>query len=126
MLALGESVSIQSMTVTIQSLHSGRPSLSWFVSALAREGGTALLLGVACGALTGGIAALWQGPGPAPLAIGLAIAGSILTACVLGLAVPSLLHALRLDLKLAAGPLTLALTDLATIAIYFTTATLLL
>ena len=125
-LALGESVSIQSMTVTIQSLHSGRPSLSWFVSALAREGGTALLLGVACGALTGGIAALWQGPGPAPLAIGLAIAGSILTACVLGLAVPSLLHALRLDLKLAAGPLTLALTDLATIAIYFTTATLLL
>ena len=125
-LALGESVSIQSMTVTIQSLHSGRPSLRWFAGALAREGGTALLLGAACGGVTAAIAAVWQGPGPAPLAIGLAIVGGVLTACLLGLAVPSLLHALRLDLKLAAGPLTLALTDLATIAIYFTTASLLL
>jgi magnesium transporter len=125
-LALGESVSIQSMTVTIQSLHSGRPSLAWFVRALAREGGTALLLGLACGGVTAAIAAVWQGPGPAPVAIGLAIVGAVLTACVLGLAVPSLLHALRLDLKLAAGPLTLALADLATIAIYFTTASALL
>jgi magnesium transporter len=125
-LALGESVSIQSMTVTIQSLHSGRPSLRWFLAALAREGGTALLLGGACGGVTAAIAAAWQGPGPASLAIGLAIVGGVLTACLLGLAVPSLLHALRLDLKLAAGPLTLALADLSTIAIYFTTANALL
>jgi len=125
-LALGESVSIQSMTVTIQSLHSGRPSLRWFAGALAREGGTALLLGLACGGVTGAIAAVWQGPGPAPLAIALAIVAGVLTACLLGLAVPALLHALRLDLKLAAGPLTLALADLSTIAIYFSTAALLL
>jgi magnesium transporter len=125
-LALGESVGIQSMTVTIQSLHSSRPSLSWFARALARETGTALLLGLACGGVTVAIASVWQGAGPAPLAIGLAIIGAVLTACLLGLAVPSLLHALRLDLKLAAGPLTLALADLATIAIYFTTAAALL
>jgi magnesium transporter len=125
-LALGESVSIQSMTVTIQSLHASRPSLSWFARALAREAGTALLLGLACGSVTAAIGALWQGAGPAPLAIGLAIVGAVLTACLLGLAVPALLHALRLDLKLAAGPLTLALADLSTIAIYFTTAAALL
>jgi magnesium transporter len=56
----------------------------------------------------------------------MAIVGAVLTACLLGLAVPSPLHALRLDLELAAGPLTLALTDLSSIAIYFTTAAALL
>jgi magnesium transporter len=125
-LALGESVSIQSMTVTIQSLHSLRPSRRWFAGALAREGGTALLLGLACAAVTTVIAGTWQGFGPATLAIGGAILLVVITACLLGLGVPTLLHALRLDLKLAAGPLTLALTDLSTITIYFSTASLLL
>ncbi len=125
-LALGDSVSIQSMTVTIQSLHAARPTLRWFAGALAREGGTALLLGVACGGVTIAIAAAWHGPGPATWAIGAAIVLDVLAACVIGLIVPALLHALRLDLKLAAGPLTLALADLSTIAIYFSTASLLL
>jgi magnesium transporter len=44
----------------------------------------------------------------------------------LGLAVPSLLHALKLDPRVAAGPVTLAITDLTTLAIYFTSATLVL
>jgi magnesium transporter len=37
----------------------------------------------------------------------------------LGLTVPSLLHALKLDPKIAAGPVTLALADVCTILFYF-------
>ena len=48
-LGLGESVSIQSMTVAIQALRATRPTLRWYVRALRREAGTALLLGVGCG-----------------------------------------------------------------------------
>jgi len=44
---------------------------------------------------------------------------SLVTACLLGLSMPSLLHALRLDPKVAAGPVTLALTDVCTLLFYF-------
>ena len=42
-LGLGESVSIQSMTVAIQALRATRPTLRWYLRALRREAGTALL-----------------------------------------------------------------------------------
>ena len=48
-LGLGESVSIQSMAVTIQALRSSRPTLRWYLGTLRREVQTALLLGAACG-----------------------------------------------------------------------------
>jgi magnesium transporter len=51
---------------------------------------------------------------------------SLCTACLFGLSVPALLHALRLDPKIAAGPITLALTDVFTLLCYFTMAALLL
>ena len=47
-------------------------------------------------------------------------------ACLLGLSIPSLLHALRLDPKIAAGPLTLALADILTLLFYLSIASLLL
>ncbi|RPI00481.1 MAG: magnesium transporter MgtE, partial [Calditrichaeota bacterium] len=43
-----------------------------------------------------------------------------------GLSVPALLHALKLDPKIAAGPLTLGLTDIFTLISYFSMATWLL
>lgn len=51
---------------------------------------------------------------------------SILTAGLLGVLVPSLLRVERWDPKIAAGPLTLALADLFTVASYLITARLLL
>src|SRR5512136_1690225 len=59
-LGLGESVSIQSMTVTIQALRAMQPTLGWYVRAFRREIGTALLLGTACGTLVGLIVWLWR------------------------------------------------------------------
>lgn len=118
-LGLGESVSMQSMTLTIQTLRSTRPTLRWYWRALRREGSTALLLGTACGTVVGLIVWLWRGV----LMEGLAIGGSILLAlvgaCVFGLSIPALLHALRLDPKIAAGPVTLAFTDILTLLFYF-------
>src|SRR5438876_781104 len=50
----------------------------------------------------------------------------LVTACVFGLAVPSLLHRLKLDPKIAAGPVTLVLADFVALVIYFTSAWLVL
>jgi magnesium transporter len=44
-LGLGESVSIQSMTVTIQALRSMQPTFRWYVRAFRREVFTAIMLG---------------------------------------------------------------------------------
>jgi magnesium transporter len=118
-LGLGESVSIQSMTVTIQALRTTPPTLGWYLRAFRREGGTALLLGKACGTAVGLIVWVWRGAGLAGLAIGASVFLALCAACFFGLSVPALLHALRLDPKIAAGPVTLAIADIFTLVFYF-------
>jgi len=125
-LGLGESVSIQSMTVTIQALRAMQPTLGWYLRAFRREAGTAIMLGAACGTVVGLIVWLWRGAGLAGFAIGASILLALCAACFFGLSVPALLHALKLDPKIAAGPVTLAFTDVFTLLFYFSLAAWLL
>ncbi len=125
-LGLNESVSAQSMSVTIQMLRSAPVTWSWFASALRRELATAILIGLACGAVVAGIVSLWRHDLRAAAVIGGSIALSLVTASLFGLAVPSLLHRFNLDPKIAAGPVTLALADICALVIYFTAARLVL
>ena len=125
-LGLGESVSIQSMTVTIQALRATQPTLAWYARAFRREVGTAVLLGGACGTVVGLIVWLWRGAGLAAFAIGASILLALCAACFFGLSVPALLHALKLDPKIAAGPVTLAFADIFTLLFYFSLAALFL
>ncbi len=125
-LGLGESVGVQSMTVTLQILRTSPPSFRWYAKALQREILTAVLLGTACGAVVGLIAWLWRGAPLIALAIGSGILLSLCAACLFGISVPALVHRLKLDPKIAAGPITLALTDVATLLCYFTIATVLI
>jgi magnesium transporter len=125
-LGLNESVSAQSMSVTIHALRSVTVTWQWLATAFRREVATALLLGMACGLIVGVIAWVWRNDVRAAAVIGGSVALSLVTACALGLAVPSLLHRLKLDPKIAAGPVTLALADFIALVIYFTTAWLVL
>src|SRR2546423_8175275 len=54
-LGLNESVSMQSMTVTIQALRANTLTRRWFLHNLRREIATAVLLGLTCGVLVGAI-----------------------------------------------------------------------
>jgi magnesium transporter len=121
-LGLTESVSTQSMSVTIQALRSVRLNGHWFAAAFRRELATALFLGLACGGVVAVIVWLWQSDARAAGVIGGSIALSLVTACLFGLGVPSLLHHLKLDPKIAAGPVTLALADFFALVFYFTSA----
>jgi magnesium transporter len=125
-LGLGESVSIQAMTITIQALRAMRPTARWYLRTLRREALTALLLGAGCGTIVGLIVWLWRGAGMAAVSIGASVLLTLVASCVFGLSIPTLLHALRLDPKIAAGPMTLALSDIFTLLFYFGLATYLL
>jgi magnesium transporter len=125
-LGLNESVSAQSMSVTIQALRAVPVTWRWFAATLRKEFFTALLIGLSCGALVGAIVWAWRKDAPGALVIGGSIAISLVSACLVGLCVPSLLHRFKLDPKIAAGPVTLALADTFALVIYFTSAWLVL
>ena len=125
-LGLGESVSAQSVAVTLQSMHRARPTLSWLLLTIRKEFLTANLLGVACGILVGAIVATWKHDLPASLAIGTSIWLSTITSCLLGVLIPAGARAMKLDPRIAAGPVALALADVCTLALYFSLANLIL
>lgn len=123
-LTLAESVSIQSVTLTLQGFHGGgnapkRRSLS-------KELATAALLGLGCGGVVGAVAGVWHHDLVLAATITIAIALSMVTAAALGVILPSLLRALHRDPSIAAGPIVLALADLATLLFYFNLAGMLL
>jgi len=125
-LGLGESVSMQSMAITVHMMHHKRPNSSWYGAAFKREMFRVFLLALACAGIVGLIAVLWKGDIQAGAVIAGGIFGSLLTACFLGVSVPAALHRLKLDIRLASGPLTLALTDICTIIVYFSLASFVL
>lgn len=77
-------------------------------------------------AVVGIIVWLWRYNGLVAVAIGGSILMALCAACFFGLTVPALLHTFKLDPKIAAGPLTLALTDIFTLLFYSSLAALLL
>jgi magnesium transporter len=125
-LALAESVSIQSVTLTLQNLQSGKVQWRLLFRSIANEAATAVMLGLSCGALIGLTAWAWQRNMIVAGVLTGAIAASMLTACLLGVVLPNGLRALKADPKIAAGPIVLALTDVATLVFYFSVAAVLL
>jgi magnesium transporter len=117
-LALAESVSMQSATLTLQSLSDESFTVRRIAAALWREGRTALLLGLSSAALVGMVVLAWRRDVAGALIIGGAIAASMVIACLLGVLLPTLVRAVKADPRIAAGPLVLATTDLVTLVSY--------
>ena len=126
-LALAESVSIQSMTLTLQALHTTKPTLRWLcdrgLARIARRAADRPRLRESASrrsCCSGGSTL------PSAVVLGVSIAGSVVIANLAGISVPASLHALRLDPKIAAGPITLAPADILTLLLYFSLASWLL
>lgn len=117
-LTLSESVSIQSLTLAIQSMHASKVNLRQIKRMAWRESSVSLLLGVSSALLVGAAALLWAGMSPAVAVISGAILVSMCVAAVLGLLVPLTLHVAKLDPRVAAGPLVLMLVDVVAMLVY--------
>ncbi len=118
-LALAESVGMQSVSLTLQWLHGRRPSWTGIGGRGGIEARTGFLLGTACAAIVGLVAALWLGNLGLVTCLLVAIPASVTVAALLGMLVPSVLRMLNSDPHLASGPIALALSDMATLVSYF-------
>lgn len=118
-LALAESVSIQSVSLALETLRGRSASWKLLLAKLQRELQTGALLGVACGALVALVAIAWLRQPRVALCLIVGIAGGVACAAAFGLAMPYLLRLLRRDPHFAAGPIALATADMATLLIYF-------
>jgi len=118
-LALGESVSMQALTLTLQGLADGPIVWKRLFASLWKEFKTAILLGAGCAALVGMVVFVWRGQAAVAGSIVLAIMFSMVFACLLGVAVPAVLRAVKADPRIAAGPVVLASADVLTLLLYF-------
>lgn len=118
MLTLCESIAMQSMTLSLQRLVVGASARRAILKTLPKEWVTALLLGLSSGLLVMLLSFLWASPAGIPTIIGLTIAANMLLAATIGLLIPVFVSRLKLNPSVAAGPIALALTDIAAMTLY--------
>jgi len=125
-LGLGESVSMQTMAITVHSMHHSKAESGWYFQTMKRELMRTFLMALACALIVGFIVFVWKNDFTAGLIISSGILTSLLFACFLGVSIPYSLHKLKLDVHVASGPLTLALADICTVIVYFSLAAFIL
>jgi magnesium transporter len=125
-LTLAEAVSVQSLTLALQHMHASRVNWRQWKTLAAREWKIAGLMGLTAGGLVAVLALFWGLSLAVPAVIVFSVLVTTAAAATFGLAVPALLHTLKLDPKIAAGPVVLMGVDATSTFIYLGLATLLL
>lgn len=124
-LTLSESVSMQAMTIGLQFMQGPRVAWKLVRKRLNVEWKTAAMLGLAGGLLVAVASVFFPNAGPmhpAPV-LAVSILVSMTISAIVGLGMPALLHASRLDPRVAAGPVVLMIADVLTTAAYLGLAT---
>ncbi len=118
-LALAESVSIQSVSLALETLHAETPSWGRMFGRARREALTGLMLGIGTGLAVAAVAAVWLQNWRVPVCLLGGIAGGVAGAAVLGVMTPTVLRLLRRNPQVAAGPIALAASDMVSLLLYF-------
>jgi magnesium transporter len=118
-LNLAESVSSQSVSLALQTYSGRRPTWRSLLQSLRGELVTGVLLGAGAGAVIAATALVWLGRGRLALCLLGGVTIGVGTSAAVGLALPALLRLLRLEPRVAAGPIALATADIVTILAYF-------
>ncbi len=120
-MGLGGSIGSQTSMVAVRGLSTGRLEagdgrlMAFFV----RQLRVAVLLGLACGLLVGGVALLQRRNGMFGLVVGLSLFLAILLASATGALIPLALRRLGFDPAVASGPVLSTANDITGILIYF-------
>lgn len=117
-LTLSESISMQSMTQSLQLIRKEKLSWHHVIRRALQEWKIIFLLALTCGVLVGCISLFWGGGMKASGTIAVGLASSIAISASIGTGIPLFLHAKEFDPKLASGPVVLMFSDVITTVIY--------
>lgn len=117
-LTLGESVSVQSMAMSLQYLNYGKMPWKKVLQKISVEWRTSILLGFSCALLVGAVYGAWYTGYWPMVAISASIFLSMIVVTTFGSMLPILLNLFSLDPKVASGPVVLMITDVTITAIY--------
>jgi magnesium transporter len=117
--AMGGNVGTQSAIIVVRGIATGRASRHSLARLWLRELAISLMMGVACGLVTGLVAVVWQGDLRLAITVSAAMTLAIAAAASMGLLVPHLFRVLRVDPAIAAGPVVTTLEDITSILIYY-------
>lgn len=121
LMATGGNTGSQSSMLVIRGLAMGEIGLKHFITVVLRELSMGVMLGL--GLCTLGVASsyLVAGSMTISLVLGIAVSLTVLSAAVIGSALPMLFRALKLDPALMSGPFITTLVDIIGLVIYFET-----
>lgn len=121
-LTLSESISMQSMTQSLE-LTRTKHRLKYLFNRVFRETNVVILIALSCGIIVGGVSLFW-GEGIWPgLTIAVGISVSVYITSIIGALVPIIIYTRTWDPKVASGPVVLMFADVITTLIYLSLAT---
>ncbi len=124
--AMGGNVGLQSSTLIIRGLATGRIELTDVWKVFFREVRIGLLLGLACGLILTGVGWLWHDQGFLGMVVGASLMIAFLVSTSMATIMPVALRRLGVDPAVAAGPFVTTANDITGITIYLVLATVLI
>jgi len=125
-MAMGGNTSLQSSTTTVRQLALDNLPRHHYLAHVLREIGVALIMGAVCGVVEAFVAYFFHGDPIIGAAVGIAMALGMSAASLLGASMPIILTLFGIDPAVASGPLVSTINDSLGLAIYFSTATLIM
>ena len=120
--AMGGNVGTQSATIVVRGFATGRVDFHNLGRFLGKELIISILMGVACGLLSGVVALVWHGDYTLCLTVGISMTVAIVASAILGVLVPFLFRLVHIDPAIAAGPAVTTIDDIVAITIYYVVA----
>lgn len=124
--AMGGNVGLQSSTLIIRGLATGRIELADVWTVFFREIRTGLLLGMACGVLLTLVGWVWHGHPFLGMVVGASIVIAFLISTSMATIMPVVLKRIGIDPAVAAGPFVTTANDITGISVYLALSTALL
>ena len=122
-MGMGGNIGMQSSTIVVRGLATGRIELGRVWGVLFREIRTGALMGLICGAVVGIVVRVLQGEVMLGFVVAASMFVAITVAATIGVLMPMGLKTLKIDPAIASGPFVTTANDITGLLIYFFLAT---
>ncbi len=125
-MGMGGNIGIQSSTIVVRGIATGRVIISQVWEILFREVRIGAIMGLICGTVVGIVAHFWAGEIILGIVVGISMFIAITVAATIGALTPIVFKRLNIDPAIATGPFVTTSNDITGLLIYFGLATLLM